>query len=147
MKKIDFLSTLFVGIDVSSTENVVCAIDFDTNKLLKFAVSNNHLGACELSQKLSAFLSKNRQFKRLMIVLESTSFYSTHIAIYLSSTDELLPFNTYVYCLNSKTVANYKKSFIDIAKTDPDDAFLIADFARVGRITNEPWRGSRVLAL
>jgi transposase len=40
-----------------------------------------------------------------------------------------------------------KKSFIGLSKTDPIDAFVIADFARVGRITNEPWRGSQFLAL
>jgi len=34
MKKADLLSTLFVGIDVSSRENVVCAIDFEAQKLL-----------------------------------------------------------------------------------------------------------------
>lgn len=43
-------------------------------------------------------------------------------------------------------VANYKKSFIGMGKNDPFDAFIIADFARVERITNEPWRGSQYLA-
>lgn len=32
-------------------------------------------------------------------------------------------------------------------KTDPLDAFVIADFARVGRITCKPWRGAQFLAL
>ncbi len=30
----NFLSTLFVGIDVSSKSNIVCALDFNVNKLL-----------------------------------------------------------------------------------------------------------------
>ena len=37
--------------------------------------------------------------------------------------------------------------FIDIDKTDPNDAFIIADFARAGRITSKPWRGTQHLAL
>jgi hypothetical protein len=32
--KNNFLSTLFVGIDVSSKTNVLCALDFQGNKLL-----------------------------------------------------------------------------------------------------------------
>ena len=79
--------------------------------------------------------------------MESTSFYSTHIANFLSSSEELLPFKPLVYCLNPKSVANYRKSFVDIDKTDPLDAFVIADFARCGRITSEPWRGAQFLAL
>lgn len=43
--------------------------------------------------------------------------------------------------------ANYRKSFTGMSKTDPLDAFIIADFARVGRITTQPWRGSQFLAL
>lgn len=42
---------------------------------------------------------------------------------------------------------NYKKSFNDIGKNDGIDSFVIADFARVGRISIKPWRGSQYLAL
>ena len=43
--------------------------------------------------------------------------------------------------------ANYRKAFIAMAKTDPFDAFIIADFARAGLIETQPWRGSQFLAL
>lgn len=46
-----------------------------------------------------------------------------------------------MYCLNPKSVANYRKSFVDIDKTDSLDAFVIADFARCGRISSSPWQG------
>ena len=32
-------------------------------------------------------------------------------------------------------------------KTDPKDAFVIADFARVGKITTAPWNGAQYIAL
>ena len=51
------------------------------------------------------------------------------------------------YCLNPKEVKNYKKSFNDIGKNDGIDSYVIADFARVGRIAIKPWRGSQYLAL
>lgn len=39
------LSTLFVGIDVSSKSNTLCALDCMGNKLLQLEVLNNQLGA------------------------------------------------------------------------------------------------------
>ena len=147
MKKFNPLSTLFVGIDVSAKTNVVCAINFNSDRLLEISVDNNQAGAEKLSAKLIEVLSVHSEFTEVAIALESTSFYSTHIANFLSSDINLLPYKPFVFCLNPKTVANYKKSFIGLSKTDPIDAFVIADFARVGRITNEPWRGSQFLAL
>jgi len=146
MKKIDYLSTLFVGIDVSSKTNTVCVIDFNCNKLLGYTVQNNQPGADELVSALMKILTDSN-FKMVMIALESTSLYSTHIATYLSDNPQLKLFATQVYCLNPKMIANYRKSFIGLSKTDPKDAYIIADFARVGRITQEPWRGSQFLAL
>lgn len=147
MKKADLLSTLFVGIDVSSRENVVCAIDFEQQKRLQFSVPNNQPGAIKMAEKLQQFFSDNKDVNKLVIALESTSFYGVHIANYLSSCEMLMPFYTHVYCINPKLVANYKKSYVGLGKTDAIDAFIIADFARVGRITSAPWRGSQFLAL
>ena len=146
MKKTDYLTTLFVGIDVSSKANVVCGIDFSCNQLLNRTVANNQPGADELVDELVKILS-NSKFKNVIISLESTSFYSTHIATYLSDNLLLKPFNSLVYCLNPKMTTNYRKSFIGMSKTDPKDAYIIADFARVGRINQEPWIGSQFLAL
>ncbi len=139
--KNNFLSTLFVGIDVSSKTNVLCALDFQGNKLLNLKATNNQPGAKFFLDSIIDCLNSNG-LKYVVIALESTSFYSTHIANYLSSSEELLFFKPFVYCLNPKTVANYRKSFVDTDKTDPLDAFIIADFARCGRITCSPWRGA-----
>jgi transposase len=148
MKKADLLSTLFVGIDISSRKNVVALLNFESSKpLLSFSVANNQPGAMELAQKLADFLRSHSDLSSLMIALESTSFYGIHVANYLSSCQLLMPFHTAVYCVNPKMIANYKKSFIDLGKNDYIDAFVIADFARVGRITINPWRGSQFLAL
>lgn len=111
------------------------------------AVSNNRPGAEELSQKLAALLLATSSFQKIIFALESTSFYSSHIATFLSSDSSLMPYHPYVYCLNPKTVAGYRKSFVGLPKTDASDAFLLADFARVGRIDSQPWRGAQYLAL
>ena len=91
---------------------------------------------------------KHPNLDTIVIALESTSVYSIHIANFLSASEVLMPYKPYVYCVNPKATANYRKSYISMDKTDPVDAFLIADFARVGRTKKyEPWRGSQYLAL
>ena len=144
--KSKILNTLFVGIDVSSTENVLCGLDFSGNKLLQIKALNNQPGAESILDHILACLDSN-SLEYAVIALESTSFYSTHIANFLASNERLLAYKPVVYCLNPKTVSNYRKSFVDMDKTDPLDAFIIADFARCGRITSQPWRGAQFLAL
>jgi len=146
MKNLDVLTTLFVGIDVSSQANVLCAIGFDQDKLLTLTVSNNHSGAEEISERI-CLLMESTGYRAVVFAMESTSFYGLHLANFLSSDSKLLEFHPYVYCINPKLIANYRKSFVGLDKTDDRDAFLIADFARVGRITTAPWRGSQYLAL
>ena len=148
MKKADLLSTLFVGIDISSRNNVVALLDFESQKTLQsFAVGNNQPGAVELANRLADYLHSRKDLTKLVVALESTSFYGIHVANYLSSCEVLASFHTAVYCLNPKAIKNYKKSFIDLGKNDFVDAFVIADFARANRITTKPWRGSQFLAL
>ncbi|WP_244834495.1 IS110 family transposase [Clostridium sp. BJN0001] len=147
MKNINYLSTLFVGIDISSRENVVSALNFNQDFLIKMkAVANTQTGAKQLETMLVDVL-KNNIYKSVIIGLESTSFYGVHIANFLSTSEILMPYKPYVYCLNPKEIANYKKSFNDLNKNDGIDSFVIADFARVGRIHIEPWHGSQYLAL
>lgn len=54
MKKADLLlSTLYVGIDVSSRNNVVALMEFESQRpIMTFAVANNRPGAMELAKKL-----------------------------------------------------------------------------------------------
>ena len=146
LMKNNILKTLFVGIDVSSKINVLCALDFQGNKLLNLEALNNQPGAESILNSIIKCLDSN-SLKYVVIALESTSFYSTHIANFLSSNELLLAYQPLVYCLNPKTIANYRKSFVDMDKTDPLDAYIIADFARCGRISSKPWRGAQFLAL
>lgn len=148
MKKTDYLSTLFVGIDIGSRTNVVSAIDFNQDFFIRMKpVPNAKEGAETLESLLVDVLSVHHEFNHVIIGLESTGFYGVHIANYLSASDLLAPFGTEVYCLNPKEVAKYKESFNSLDKNDGIDSFVIADFARVGRISIKPWRGAQYLAL
>ena len=148
MVKINYMSTLFVGIDVSSKTNSVYAMDFEENKYLSTSFGNNQPGADELVNRIAACMQKHKNLDTLLIVLESTSVYSVHISNFLASSEVLMPYKPYVFCVNPKTTANYRKSYIGMEKTDPTDAYLIADFGRVGRTKKlEPWRGGQFIAL
>ena len=147
MLKINPLSTLYVGIDVSSKSNYVCALDFYKNKYINSSFANNQPGAEELAEKILECLKQHPELNTIVVALESTSVYSIHIANFLSSCEELMNFKPYVFVLNPKCTANYKKSYIGLGKSDPIDAFVIADYARAGNIETEPWRGSQFLAL
>ena len=110
MKKADLLSTLFVGIDISSRSNVVALLDFESQKPLQsFAVGNNQPGAVKLANRLADYLRSRKDLTKLVVALESTSFYGVHVTNYLSSCDVLASFHTAVYCLNPKAIKNYKK--------------------------------------
>ena len=146
--KIDYLSTLFVGIDIGSRTNVISALNFDQDFLIKMVpVANAQGGAEQMEEMVAEVLSQHHEFKTVIIGLESTGFYGVHIANYLSASEKLAPFSTKVYCLNPNEVKQYKKSFNSLDKNDGIDSFVIADFARVGRIHTEPWRGAQYLAL
>lgn len=148
MKKIDYLSTLFVGIDIGSRLNVVSALNFDQEFLIRMvSVPNAQYGAEQMETMIAGVLEQHHEFHFVIIGLESTGFYGVHIANYLSTCEKLAPFSTKVYCLNPKEVAKYKESFNSLDKNDGIDSFVIADFARVGRIQIQPWRGAQYLAL
>lgn len=148
MKHIDYLSTLFVGIDIGSRTNVVSAINFNQEYLVRMKPASNAKGGAEaIETMLFDAVSKTTEYKHIIIGLESTGFYGVHTANYLSTCSKLAPYDTKVYCLNPKNVAKYKASFTDLPKNDGIDSFVIADYARVGKITIQPWKGAQYLAL
>lgn len=102
MIKINYMSTLFVGIDVSSKSNVVYAMDFDENKYIDASFSNNQPGADDLARKIAECMHKHSQLNTIIVALESTSVYSIHIANFLASCETLMPYKPYVYCINPK---------------------------------------------
>lgn len=92
MIKINPLSMLYIGIDVSSKSNYVCALDFYKNKYINTSFANNRPGAEELAFKILECLKEHPNLNTVIAALESTSVYSIHIANYLSSCEELMPF-------------------------------------------------------
>lgn len=148
MKNIDYLSTLFVGIDIGSRTNVVSAIDFDQNFLIKMEpFPNTQTGAEFPEERIAKILDTRRDLHSLIIGMESTGFYGVHIANYLSTSEVPAAFSTHVYCINPKDIKACKATFTAIEKDDGIDSYVIADYARAEKIHVDPWRGSQYLSL
>lgn len=141
------MNTLFVGIDVSTKHNQSCAINFDQKVFFNLSFDNTPDGSNQLIQCLLAIFDKEK-FDKIIVVAESTSVYDYHVCNYLLNQISLLNIDITVYSINAKMIKNYRKSFVETEKTDPGDALICADFARVGRTKSlVPFKGAQVIAL
>ena len=139
--------TLFVGIDVSLKSNQVYAMNFNQDKLLNLSVANTPEESESLVNKIFE-LTQKYNFNKVIFTMECTGVYYIHLAEFLSTHPVLNNLNTFVYTVNAKSINKYKESYIDTEKTDPSDAFIAADFTRVGRTNSlSPFKGSNILAL
>ena len=140
-------NSLFIGVDVSLQSNQICVLNFDQHKFFNLKFSNTPDGCEDAIEKIKNIYDKF-YFDKIVVVCEATSMYSFHLACYFSSHEYLNNFNTEVYQINAHDFAKYKDSFNDIEKTDHSDAYILADFARVGRTKSlHPFRGSQYIAL
>lgn len=115
--KIDYLSTLFVGIDIGSRTNVISALNFDQDFLIKMVpVANAQGGAEQMEEMVAEVLSQHHEFKTVILGLESTGFYGVHIANYLSASEKLAPFSTKVYCLNPNELNSTRSPLTPLTK-------------------------------
>ena len=131
------MNQLFVGIDIGSRNNAVYIMLPDGGKHCSFPIQNNLVGAQTLSKRIVDALDSYR-FDNVKIGLEATSVYGDNLVCFLREDEALARFNRKIYVLNPKQVANFKKSYADLPKTDDVDAFIVADSIRFGRIKSAP---------
>lgn len=124
---------LFAGLDVSSFDMKVCLLDGEGLKLQSFTVSNDLPGAIELRDSILE-CAQDQAIDVCRIGLESTSVYSFHPSMFLHNDESLQALGVEVFVMNPKQIANFKKSYSDMDKTDEIDAFVIADYLRFGRL-------------
>ncbi len=73
---IDYLSTLFVGINIVSHIHVISALDFNQNFYIKMKpFKNTKEGAGIVKKMIADVLTDNHPFKYVVIGMESTGFY------------------------------------------------------------------------
>ncbi|HLU21019.1 MAG TPA: IS110 family transposase [Bacillaceae bacterium] len=137
---------LFVGLGVSSFDIKFCFLNGEGVQLASFTVSNDLPGATQLRDKILN-IAKNHKVTTLRIGLESTSVYSFHPSMFLHNDKSVQALGGQVLVMNPKQIANFKKSYNDMDKTDEIDAFVIADYLRFGRLPMSVVKEEQYVAL
>ena len=135
-KKVIFMPKLYVGIDVSSKNNVVYLMKPDGSKYSNFSVENSPKGSAELVKQIVKALTSHN-LTEVAVGLESTGCYGDHLVYFLKENAELAKFNRSIHVLNPKQVKKFKDAYNDLQKNDYIDSFVIADCLRFGRINKE----------
>lgn len=126
--------TIFVGIDVSLKSNAVCVLNSQGKKLDRFSVRNDRKGTDAIVKSIVSCTSKVENHPQAQIGIEATSVYGFPLLYLLKQETSLANVDMHCYILNPKQVNAFKKAYSDLPKTDPVDAFVIADCLRFGRI-------------
>ena len=132
----DIMNPLYVGIDVSSQNNVSYLMKPDGDKHSSFSVQNNLGGATLLAERIVSALDALK-LSDVVIGMESTSIYGNHLVHSLREDGNLGRYQRKIHVLNPKQVSKFKEAYSDLPKNDWVDAFVIADHLRFGRITSE----------
>ena len=127
------MNQLYVGIDVSSRNNVTYVMKPDGSKHSEFSVANNLPGAKELSFRVCQALDE-LQLDSVIFGMEATSIYGEHLARALREDGSLGKFNRKIFVINPKQVRKYREILPELPKNDFIDAYVIADSLRFGRI-------------
>ena len=135
-REVKTVNPLFVGIDVSSKNNVTYLMKPDGSKHSSFSVQNNLGGAKLMSEKIVSALEAMR-LSDVVIGLEATSIYGDGLVCALREDGRLGRYQRKIHVLNPKQVRKFKDSYPDLPKNDWVDAFVIADHLRFGRIGKE----------
>ena len=130
------MNPLYVGIDVSSKNNVAYLMKPDGAKHSSFSVQNNRGGAKLMSERIVSALTAT-QLNDVVIGLEATSIYGDSLVYALREDGCLGRFHRKIHVLNPKQVRKFKDAYSDLPKNDFVDAFVIADHLRFGRIASE----------
>ena len=127
------VSTLYVAIDVSLKTNQVCPINFNQDVFFNEKFDNSPSGTERMIMKILEILNKNKDLNKVIFCMEATNVYHIHVSSLLATDSRLLAYGCKVYAENAKSVQKYKETFLDREKADPEDAFLCADYARIGK--------------
>jgi transposase len=124
----------YLGLDVGQSDVTACLLLVDGREAVRrWSVPNTRPGAEVLVERVVE-LAEQHGLKRLRIGLEATGMYWWPLACLLNDAPSLQDLQPEVYALNPTLVHGLKKVYADTGKTDPRDAFLIAERLRIGRL-------------
>ena len=96
------MNPLYVGIDVSSNNNMVYLMKPDGTEIKNFSVTNSKNGSRKLVKEVLSALS-SYSLTDIIFGLESTSVYGDNLVYFLREDGSLSPYNRKEPCPQSKT--------------------------------------------
>lgn len=131
---------LVVGVDVHRQNNAIAIMNSQGNEVTpRFRVANNLPGTQEFAHQVAQLMTAG-DFDTLVIAAEATGWYWFHFFQTLSQESVLQPWPLTLHPFNPRVTAGFKQAYIDLDKTDPSDAAVVADRLRFGRDLPAPWR-------
>lgn len=141
------MSTLYVGLDLSMKSAAACfLLDDGTEPIRRFTITQNPAGVDNLVRRIVDIASA-RDIASLKIGMETTGLLWWHISEALHNHEGLSRFPVEVFAINARLVAAFRKTYPECSKTDPADAFVIADRLRFGRLPKLSVPDERYLAI
>ncbi len=130
---------LIIGVDVHRKTNTYCLMTQAGQEVVpRFTLGNNRPGTQSLIEKVRQTMEANG-FTELRLAAEATGWYWFHLFETLRSDPALQAWPSELFLLNPRLTANFKKSYVDLDKSDPIDAYVIADRLRWGRDITTPF--------
>jgi transposase len=135
------MHSLHVGIDVGLKDNTVVFTDETAmTRLARFTVPNDAGGAVRLVNEVADAMRRHK-LSSLRIGMEATGVYAWHLAVFLSGSEVLRPFDAAVYLIQPRALKNHRKSFGSrLPKTDGGDAWLLTEYLGHPRLLPRPFR-------
>jgi len=131
-------NTLYVGIDLALKTNHVVIVDSMGNQLSSFPANNDLAGAKSLREQI-LLLVEQYKVTTVEIGMEATGLLWHHLHQFLLEEPILNKVCTVkVYTVNPVIIKGFKKSFKKLDKTDPIDAYIIAQRVRFGELEPTP---------
>jgi transposase len=138
---------LHVGLDLSQKSVAACfVLDDGSEPVKRFFFEHNPSGVDKLVSKIIA-TAEATGTDQVMIGMESTGLLWWHLAEALRGSERLEHLQPAIYTINAKLIAHFKKAYVEMEKTDPGDAFVIADRLRFGRLPKSVEPDERYLAI
>ncbi|QDI90707.1 hypothetical protein EPH95_11240 [Salicibibacter halophilus] len=127
------MNQLFCGIDIGLKTFQFYAMDQDGKAVGKpKRYPNNQTGADQLVDHLDELLEQQGS-PALSIGMEATGLYWFPLFHTLQENERIKQWETRLISMNPKIVEAFRGAYPDVDKTDPVDAFIIADRVRFGR--------------
>ena len=124
------LNPIHIGIDVSHRHVEIGATNVMGEEIGLIESFPNNLQGGRKVESYIAQIADQHKANPLLIATEATGFYDWHLLEFLSQSGVLAPYSPKIFRLNPKWVKSFKEIDSPKDKSDPIDAYSIAERLR-----------------